>query len=120
VARPHWLHYRHSFPNGTFYFDSTTDQQYTLVLTSIKELPTFVDGTTDVPLPAYYEHALKLNLMVEIAPEMGAAKRVTPMMAQQAVQAKNTIIGQSMDLQAAETEIGASGVYNIEGDSYSN
>jgi hypothetical protein len=45
TSRPSSLYYRNTWPDGTIYFEATTDQEYTLVLTSLKQLSTFPDGT---------------------------------------------------------------------------
>lgn len=118
TSLPARLYYRETYPNGTFYFNCKTDEAYTLVLTSKKLLTEFPDGTTDVSLPEHYERALKLNLAIELAPESGAAKRVTQLMMQQAEQAKTTIIGKAMKLQVSVTELGRSTRYSISGDTY--
>lgn len=118
TSLPSRFHYRDTHPNGTFYFDRTTDKAYTLVLTSIKELTQFPDGTTDVSMPAYYEKAFKDNLLVEIAPQFGAAKRITQLMLMSAEESKNVILGRSLRPVAATTDINTRGSYNIESDSY--
>lgn len=118
ISLPRSLHYRKSYPNGTMYFNCKSDTSYTLVLTSIKELTEFADGTTEYNLPAHYERAFKTNLAIEIAPEMGAAKRVTQLMLQQAEEAKQTIIGDAMQLNASTTELYRKNVYSINGDTY--
>lgn len=115
---PGWLYYLKTFPNGTLYFERTTDKAYTLVLTSIKALTEFPDGTTEISLPDHYEKALKDNLTVEIAPEMGAAKRVTPLMLKTAERSLSTIIGEATNLNESRTELSQPSVYNIEGDTY--
>lgn len=117
-SRPYRLYYRNTWPNGTIYFEYTTDKQYTLVLTSMKQLPTFPDGTTDVSLPDHYERALKTNLVIELADEMGAGNRVTPTMFRIADEARTAIISQAIDIVPAVTEFNPIGVYNIEADDY--
>jgi len=103
--RPYWIYFRNTYPNSTFYFDSTTDVQYTLVLTTMKELTEFSDGTTDLPLPGYYETALKANLLVYLAPEFGAAKRVTQLMYQIAEDSKSSIVGKAVKVNVSRTDI---------------
>lgn len=115
---PNWYYYRNTFPNGTWYFDFATDKAYTLVLTSMKALSTFPDGTTDVALPAHYEKALKSNLLIDLAPEMGAAKRITQDMRDAAKEDKATIIGQALDIIPSTTELSRPSSYNIHGDTY--
>ena len=115
---PYGLHYRNTFPDGTIYFSHTTDKQYTLILSSLKELTDFPDGTTEISLPAYYEKAFKDNLLIEWASELGAAKRITQLMMQMAEESKSTIVGQSIKMNASTTELRSRGVYNIQADSY--
>lgn len=117
-SRPYRLYYRNTWPNGTIYFEYTTDKQYTLILTSMKQIPTFPDGTTDVLLPDHYERALKTNLVIEIADEMGAGNRVTQTMFRIADEAKTAVISQAIDIVPAVTEIHPIGIYNIEADDY--
>jgi len=118
VSRPYRLYYRNTWPNGTMYFEYTTDQAYTLILTSMKQLSTFPDGTTDVSLPDYYERALKTNLTIELADEMGAGNRVSSTMYKIADESKTAIISQALDVVPAFTELHSHGVYNIEADDY--
>lgn len=118
TAQPFRLYYRNTWPNGTIYFEYTTDVAYTLTLTSIKQLSTFVDGTTDNPMPDHYERAFKKNLTLELAPQMGAANRVSPLMVKQADESRNTIIGQATDIVASITDIPSRSRYSIEADSY--
>ena len=102
---PHWLYFRNTHPDSSFYFDLTTDQEYILILTSMKELTQFPDGTTEIALPAYYKKAFKDNMTLELAPGSGAAKRVTPLMMQQAEDSKNMIIGKSVRITPSKTEL---------------
>lgn len=118
VGLPGWLYFRNTHPDATFYFDNVTDKAYTLVLTSMKELSQFVDGTTDLSLPAYYEKALKDTLTIEIAPEMGAAKRVTPAMLAAADSSMMKVVGKAVKINVSTTELGGRGAYNINGDTY--
>lgn len=115
VDRPETLYYRNTYPDGTMYFNVTTDKAYTLILTSMKELAQFTDGTTDNPLPPYYEKALKDNLTVEWAPELGAANRVTSMMVQKAEESKKRIVGQSLDFSVSRIDFQNGRVY-VDGD----
>lgn len=118
VSRPYRLYYRNTWPNGTIYFEYTTDQSYSLILTSIKQLSSFPEGTTDVSLPDHYERALKANLTIELADEMGAGNRVSPVMMTLADEARTAIISQGIDLVPSFTELHSYGVYNIEADDY--
>lgn len=118
TTRPRRYYYRNTFPNGTFSFNAKTDLAYTLILTSLKELTNFPDGTTSIDLPAYYEKAFKDNLFIELATEAGAGKRVTPLHVARAEQSKNTIIGRAVKLQESVTELSRGGIYNIEADTY--
>lgn len=118
VSRPYRLYYRNTWPNGTMYFEYVTDQEYTLILTSMKNLSTFPDGITDVSLPDYYERALKTNLTIELADEMGAGNRISSSMYKIAEEAKTAIISQALDIVPAFTEFHSYGVYNIEADDY--
>lgn len=118
VSRPYRLYYRNTWPNGTIYFEYTTDQSYSLILTSMKQLSSFPDGTTDVSLPDHYERALKTNLTIELADEMGAGNRVSPVMMTLADEARTAIISQGIDLVPSFTELHSYGVYNIEADDY--
>lgn len=118
ITRPYKLYYRNTWPNGTMYFESTTDREYTLILTSLKQLSTFPDGTTDVALPDHYERFLKTNLTIEIAPEMGAANRVTQIMIEQARESKKAVIGQAIDIVPSQTELPTRSNYNIQSDGY--
>lgn len=117
-GRPYELYYRNTWPNGTIYFNKTSDSAYTLILTSLKQLSTFPDGTTEVSLPDHYERALKTNLTIELADEFGAGNRVTASMVKIAEEARNAIIGQAIDIVPSRTDIPAPGVYNITSDSY--
>jgi len=102
---PLWLYFRNTHPDSTFYFDVTTNKAYTLILTTMKELAKFPDGTTDIPLPDYYESYFKLALTVALAPEFGAANRVTPLMIQAAEDAKSTVIGKAIRINPSHSEI---------------
>jgi hypothetical protein len=113
ATTPSRYYYRKTYPNGTFYFNCTTEEEYTLVLTSMKELTQFADGTTDYALPKHYERALKQNLTIEIAPEMGAAKRVTKLMVMQAEESKQVIIGNAVKVNVSQTELSGRGSYSI-------
>lgn len=117
-GQPYRFYYRNTFPNGTLYFDTTTDENYTLDLTSIKNLSTFPDGTTDVSLPPHYEAALKHNLKLWLADEMGAGNRVSPNMVRLADESKKAIIGQSLDIVPSFVEPSGKGIYSISSDSY--
>lgn len=114
-GRPHWLYFRNTHPDSTFYFDQTTDQAYTLILTSMKELTQFPDGTTEIALPEYYKKAFKDNLTLEIAPGSGAAKRVTPLMVSQAEDSKSAVIGKSVRITPSKTELARNQKY-VDGD----
>ncbi len=116
AAQPYSLYYRNTWPNGTIYFEYTTDTEYTLVLTSLKQLSTFPDGTTAVSLPDHYERALKANLTIELADEFGAGNRITQSMMKIAEESKTAIIGQSFDVVASRTEITNGRKYNINSD----
>jgi len=118
IGLPSRLYYRNTWPNGTLYFEYTTDIQYTLTLTSLKQLAEFSDGTTDNPLPDHYEKAFKDNLLIEMADELGIGNRVTPLMIKLAEDSKTAIIGQALDLVPSQTELRSSYNYNIEGDTY--
>ena len=119
TGRPDYIYYRKTFPNGTLYFGTTTDSEYTLILTSIKNLTVFADGTTSIDLPQEYEAALKHNLKLWLADEMGHGNKVTPIMKELADQSKKTIIGQALSIVPSSIEIGhSSGQYSIDSDSY--
>lgn len=118
VSEPSRLYYRNTWPNGTIYFETTTDKEYKLLLTALKQLSTFVDGTTEVSLPDHYERALKANLTLEIADEYGAGNKITATMIKSAEESKNAIIGQAVDLPTAMIEVGLTRSYNIESDDY--
>lgn len=118
IGLPGWLYFRNTFPDSTFYFNNVTDKQYTLVLTSMKELTQFPDGTTEISLPPYYERAFKKNLAVEIAPQMGAAKRVTPLLLQQAEDSMMKIVGKATKINVSGTELDQQTPFNINGDNY--
>ncbi len=105
TGRPDWIYFRDTDPNSTIYFDRTTDSGYTLVLTSMKSLSLFVDGTTDVQLPEYYETALKYNLVIALASEFGAANRLTQMMIELANDSKNAVIGRAVKANVSKTEV---------------
>ena len=117
TSQPSRLYYRNTWPNGTIYFECTTDKEYTLVLTSLKQLSTFPDGTTEVSLPDHYERAFKSNLTIEAADEMGAGNRITASMKLIADESKNAIIGEALDLTPARIEIAGHGRYDIQSDS---
>jgi len=116
TSQPYRLYYRNTWPNGTIYFEYTTDQEYTLILSSIKQLSTFPDGTTEVSLPDHYERALKANLAVEMADEYGAS--LTAGMIAIAQESRNAIIGQAVSTVPAQIEISSTSNYNINSDSY--
>jgi len=118
VRQPFRYYYRNTYPNGTMYFESTTNVQFSLTINSIKQLTNFPDGTTEIDLPEHYERALKANLAIEIADEMGAGKRVTPLMMKAAEESKKIIIGLATDIVPSRTDIPSYGHYNIEADSY--
>lgn len=118
TGQPFRLYYRNTFPNGTMYFEYTTNIQHTLILTSIKQLTQFPDGTTEINLPEHYERALKSNLAIEWADELGAGNRVSPTMMKAAEESKSIIIGLAMDIVPSRTDIPSRGRYNIESDSY--
>jgi len=103
---PHWLYFRNTHPNSTFYFDVTTDQEYTFILTSMKELTQFPDGTTDIVLPEYYKKSFVDNLTLELAPGSGAAKRITPLMIAQAEESRAAVIGKAVRIAPSKTELG--------------
>lgn len=118
TGQPFRLYYRNTYPNGTIYFEFTTDVAYSLILNSIKQLTQFPDGTTSIDLPEHYERALKTNLAIELADEMGAAKRVSAVMMKHAEESKAAIIGLATDIVPSRTDIPSRGRYNIEADSY--
>lgn len=118
ASRPYRLYYRNTWPNGTIHFEYTSDQEYTLILTSLKQLTNFADGTTDISLPDHYNRAFKTNLTIELADEMGAGNRVTQTMYKLAEESKAAVIGQALDIVASRTEFVTTGVYNIEADDY--
>ena len=118
TGQPFRVYYRNTFPNGTMYFERTTDTAYTLILTSIKELTEFPDGTTEISLPSYYERAFKANLTIELADEMGAGNRVTATMMKAAEESKADVIGKSLDIVPSLTDFPVTPRYNIEADSY--
>ena len=118
TGQPFRLYYRNTYPNGTIYFEKTTDTAYTLNLHSIKQLTSFPDGTTSVSLPEHYERALKANLAIELADEMGAGGRVTPTMMNAAGESKATIIALAHDSVPSRTDIKSKGQYSIEADGY--
>ena len=112
TGQPAWYYFRNTHPDSTFYFDVTTSSAYTLILTSMKELSEFADGTTEVSLPAYYEKAFKDNLTIELAPEMGAANRVTQIMLQVAEESKNAVIGKAVKVVPSRTDLSHLNDYN--------
>lgn len=105
TGRPYWIYFRNTYPNSTLSFDVTTDSSYTLILTSMKALSAFPDGTTDVSLPDYYETALKHNLAIELAPEFSSANRVTQLMLDNAKESKSAVIGKSVRINVSTTEL---------------
>lgn len=108
---PHWLYFRNTHPNSSFYFDLTTDQEYVLILTSMKELTQFPDGTTEISLPDYYKKAFIDTLTLEFAPQMGAAKRVTPLMKEQAADSKSMVVGKAVRITPSKTELARNNRY---------
>jgi len=118
IGQPFRLYYRNTYPNGEINFEYTTDVQYTLLLGSIKQLTRFADGTTEIDLPEHYERALKSNLAIEWADELGAGNRVSPTMMKAAEESKAIIIGLATDIVPSRTDIPSRGRYNIESDSY--
>lgn len=71
IALPSRIYYRQEYPHGTLELDYEPDQNYTLLLTALKELPQFPDLTTEIAYPGEYVRALKAALAVEIASEYG-------------------------------------------------
>lgn len=116
TSLPSALYYRSTAPNGTIYFNSKTDITYQLILTSMKRLAQFVSGTIDNPLPDEYETALKANLKVYWADDVGAGNRVSPQMMMMANHTLEAIVGNSINLSPSITELGSIGIYNIESD----
>lgn len=117
TRQPYKLYYRAEYPNGTLYFESTTDREYTLTLTSMKELPEFPDGTTDVAFPAYYKRAFKSNLTIELADEFGAGNRITSSMAKIAEESKKTVLGLAVNIVESDIDLPVGYRYNINSDS---
>lgn len=117
-GQPFRIYFRKTWPNATIYFEYTTDKAYTLILTSMKQLSTFSDGTTDVELPDHYERALKANLVIELADEMGAGNRVTGTMMKIAEESKSAVIGQAINITESMSDIPHRGAYNINSDDY--
>ena len=109
---PHWLYFRNTHPDSSFYFDVTTDREYILILTSMKELTQFPDGETEIDLPDYYQKAFIDNLTNEIAPQMGAAKRVTQLMISQAEDSKSMVIGKAVRITPSKTELASNNRYS--------
>ena len=109
---PHWLYFRNTHPDSTFYFDVTTDQEYTFILTSMKELTQFPDGTTEIVLPDYYKKAFVDNLTLELGPGSGAAKRITPLMIAQAEDSKSRVIGKAVKIAPSKTELANNNRFN--------
>lgn len=107
TGMPEYLYFRNTIPNSTLYFDVTTDKAYTLILSSNKELTEFPDGTTDVALPSYYETCFKQNLPIVLAPEFGAANRVTPIMLAMAEASFNAVVGKSVRINTSKIEVGS-------------
>ena len=118
VGQPGRLYYRNTYPNGTVYFEYTTDIEYTLILTSMKQLTSFPDGATEIDLPEHYERALKANLAIELADEMGAGNRVSPTLMKAAEESKTDIIGLATNPVPSRTDMPRGGTYSIEADSY--
>lgn len=116
VALPSRLYYRKEYPLGTLEFDYMPDQDYTLRITSIKELPEFPDLTTDISYPGEYIRALKAALAVEIAPEYGIEPSAGLVSAGRA--AMESIVTQSTKIQPLRTPPGLtkSSRYNIYAD----
>lgn len=114
INMPGGLYYHKTWPNGTLYFDATTDQEYSLVLSSEKQLTAFPDGTTDIDMPDAYARFLKSNLAIELADEVGAGNRVTPSMAAIADDSKKNIVGQSLKVNVSSTNLHSGTPYNIE------
>lgn len=118
IGIPFRLYYRNTYPNGTVYFEYTTNAQYTLRLQSIKELTVFPDGTTEINLPNHYKRAFISNLAIEWADELGAGKRITPTIIKTAEESKNIIIGLATSIVPSRTDLPSRGRYNIEADAY--
>jgi len=116
TSKPEWIYFRNTHPDSTFYFESTTDVAYTLILTSMKELSTFPDGTTEISLPDYYEAAFKHNLVISLAAEMGAANRVTPLMMKLAEDSEGKVIGKSVKMNVSKTELAFNNNYERNSD----
>lgn len=116
VGKPCDIYYHQTWPNGTIYFNTTTDKEYQLVVSGKKRISAFADGTTDNDLPEMYELWLQAALTINWADANGAGNRITPSMVAIAERAEKVIIGQSVRLHPSRTELGGRGGYNIETD----
>lgn len=68
---PYQIYYEPSFPTGTLYLYTTPDKSYTLFLDSQKALSQYASTAVSLALPPEYETALKFNVAVDWANELG-------------------------------------------------
>lgn len=71
TGRPKRLYYDPQYPNGTIYFDYTTDAAYTLYLESLKPVNQFTTLATTLDMPGEYAKAIKYLLADELSIEYG-------------------------------------------------
>jgi hypothetical protein len=70
---PDRLYYESVYPLGVINFDYQPNTDFTLHLTSLKEITEFTDLDAEIELPAEYDRALRSNLSIETAPDYGQA-----------------------------------------------
>ncbi|HDY88061.1 MAG TPA: hypothetical protein ENH82_08120 [bacterium] len=74
-ARPWWIAYNPTFPNGTLFLWFRPNATDELHLLSLKELGSFTGLTQTISLPPGYEDAIHYNLAIRIAPKYGKQQR---------------------------------------------
>lgn len=89
--RPTRFYYEPSFPNGTIYFNGQTADTETIYIVSRKQLNEFISLSTDVDLPSEYVYALKVNLALKLAHEIGDSRAVHPDLYADAERSKDLI-----------------------------
>lgn len=68
---PEIIAYSPEFPLGKVYISPAPNSGLTVTITSVKQLVSFPDQTTNVSLPPGYARAIIANLAIEISPNFG-------------------------------------------------
>ena len=76
--RPTRLYYDAQYPNGVIYFESATDQAYTLYLESLKPMNQYTTLQTDIALPGEYDEPTIYQLVKRLAVPYGYSTTQNP------------------------------------------